>query len=724
MMLKQIEGGFFLSKRKVFSIVATLMFALIVAVVAVPQAQAAGPLPDIDGYWAELQIEYMLSKDKVGGYPDGTFKPANTITRAEFMKIVNNAAGFTATESKTFTDVSAADWFAPEIAKAVAAGYITGYPDGSMKPNANISRQEAALIITKAAKLDLNAIDLSKFKDAADIPNWAQAAVAACSKAGYINGYPDGTFQGANSITRAEAIVITLNTMPEATIYNTVGTFGPEKDSTTISGDVIISVAGVKLRNTTIEGNLLIARNVGEGEVGLTNVIVKGTTQINGGGANSIDVGNSQLGTVMNYKPGVRIYCANKSTIVSVILADGSEVIVEKGSTVQGVTVTTDGQVTLNGEFGNINCEGSPANVTVTGSVGNITIENDAAGSNINVNSGSTVSSITNNAANATVKVESGGKVTTLTANAGINVTGSGTISNATINSDGVTIEQNPQKTTIADGIETKVGDKSYTGKGETIDTSDKPSSGGSSGSSGPSATTVTAIKVDILGTNKNVASNAVAFDLTGKDDLTAVSELTITTEPTDAIAGATISISQINARGNNFLSAPITSTIASNGKVTVTQLLGGIAKDGDVSIGSLRTVLGTGNIVVTGTLSKSGYVFNSGAALTITITLGPATGAGTGVISNAYFTVEKTAVKTAKVTIKNSAVTVGQLKGSGIDFATIVASFVGGASYNGTDDLKASILAKLNANVFDSLTLGQLIGKTVTFSDYTVIFN
>ena len=74
-----------MSKRKVFSIVATLMFALIVAVVAVPQAQAAGPLSDIDGYWAELQIEYMLSKDKVGGYPDGTFKPANTITRAEFM---------------------------------------------------------------------------------------------------------------------------------------------------------------------------------------------------------------------------------------------------------------------------------------------------------------------------------------------------------------------------------------------------------------------------------------------------------------------------------------------------------------------------------------------------------------------------------------------------------------------------------------------------------------
>jgi hypothetical protein len=112
-----------------------LMLALTAASFAVPTAaRAAAPAPDIDGHWAELQIEYMMSKDIVGGYPDGTFKPVNTITRAEFMKIVNHAGGFTAAGTKTFNDVSAADWYAPEIAKASAAGYISGYPDGSMPP--------------------------------------------------------------------------------------------------------------------------------------------------------------------------------------------------------------------------------------------------------------------------------------------------------------------------------------------------------------------------------------------------------------------------------------------------------------------------------------------------------------------------------------------------------------------------------------------------------------
>ena len=148
----------------------TLMFALAGASFAVSQAQAAAPAPDIDGHWAELQIEYMMSKDIVGGYPDGTFKPGNTITRAEFMKIVNHAGGFTAAGAKTFTDVSAADWYAPEVAKAAAAGYISGYPDGSMRPNANSSRQEAAMMIAKVSQLDGSAAaDLSKFSDAAEI---------------------------------------------------------------------------------------------------------------------------------------------------------------------------------------------------------------------------------------------------------------------------------------------------------------------------------------------------------------------------------------------------------------------------------------------------------------------------------------------------------------------------------------------------------------------------
>lgn len=289
-----------------------LMFALAGASFVVPPARAAAPAPDIDGHWAELQIEYMMSKDIVGGYPDGTFKPGNTITRAEFMKMVNNSGGFTAAGAKTFTDVSAADWYAPEVAKAAAAGYISGYPDGSMKPNANISRQEAAVMVAKVSKLgDSAAAELSKFSDAADIAAWSKTAVAACSQAGYISGYPDGTFRADKFITRAEAITIIKNTMPAVTVYETAGTYGPEASPVTIDGDVIISAAGVNLQNTIITGNLLIAASVGEGSVSLTNLTVQGQTQIDGGGLNAIKNTNTSFGKLVQYLSGTRL--ANSS---------------------------------------------------------------------------------------------------------------------------------------------------------------------------------------------------------------------------------------------------------------------------------------------------------------------------------------------------------------------------------------------------------------------------
>jgi len=290
-----------------------LMLALTAASFAVPTAaRAAAPAPDIDGHWAELQIEYLMSKDIIGGYPDGTFKPDNTITRAEFMKIVNHAGGFTAVSDKTFTDVSAADWYAPEIAKASAAGYISGYPDGSMRPNANITRQEAAIMIARAAQLDLNAApDLSQFSDAPALADWSRSAVAACSQAGYINGYPDGTFRGTQSITRAEAIVIIQKTMPAVTVYEAAGTYGPESGSTTITGDVIIAAAGVNLQNTIITGNLLIAASVGEGSVSLTNLTVQGQTQIDGGGLNAIKNTNTSFANLVQYLSGNRLTNSN-----------------------------------------------------------------------------------------------------------------------------------------------------------------------------------------------------------------------------------------------------------------------------------------------------------------------------------------------------------------------------------------------------------------------------
>jgi hypothetical protein len=662
-----------LSKKITINVLATLMFALIVAFVAVPGAQAAGPVPDIDGHWAELQMEYMLSKDKVSGYPDASFKPANTITRAEFMKIVNNAAGLTATVSQTFTDVSSSDWFAPEVDKAVAAGYVTGYPDGSMKPNASITRQEAAVMMAKATKLDLSSTDLSKFKDAASIPDWSKGAVAACSQAGYINGYPDGTFQGAKFITRAEAIVIALNTMPEPSKFNTAGTFGPEEGSTTITGDVIVTVAGVNLINTTIEGNLLIAQNVGEGSVGLSNVLVKGISQIDGGGANSIYVTDSELGTVLNYKPGVRIYCSNGTTIVSIVLDDGSEVVLEEGSSVEGVIVSTDGLVTLTGEFSSIVCEGMPADVTVNGSVDSIKINSDADGSVIRISSGSTVSRIVNDAEDVRIIIESSAKVSELTANASTEVTGNGTINNVI----------NPQNTNI---------------------TKEETQGGGGGGTTTPpvaaTAIAMTVNSADVAGT---VSGTTATVDLSSYNDADLVNAIKIT-----APANSTLTVTTANDLSVNKV-------LSNLDNVTAGSLMPGTSNT-NVRVGTLRNLFGP-TLTLTGTLSCTGYA-NSTVTLTINLS-------ATAVVdvTNEYFTA------TANGTTIDATIKAGKennlLKNIGIRNLLLTQAgqiptevIVSGISYpvDQAADLQLAIAVLAGGTSWNDAILGGLDGKTIQF--------
>jgi len=100
----------------------------------IPTQSAAGAFTDMPGHWAAPQINEWLSKGLAQGYPDGTFKPDNQVTRAEFITLTNRVLGYQANNPVNFSDVSASDWFAEEVAKAKTAGYITGYPDGTLRP--------------------------------------------------------------------------------------------------------------------------------------------------------------------------------------------------------------------------------------------------------------------------------------------------------------------------------------------------------------------------------------------------------------------------------------------------------------------------------------------------------------------------------------------------------------------------------------------------------------
>ena len=259
-----------------------------------PMAALAAP-SDIEGHWAKDTITKWVEAGKASGYEDGTFKPENPITRAEFMVLVNKSFGFSKTVSIDFTDVPADAWYAEHVAKAKAAGYIGGYPDGTVKPGAYISRQEVAVIIAKLKNLTGNASAVDKFNDASQIPDWSKGAVGAVVEAGYMNGYPNVTFKPTDNIKRAEALVA-LDNLPETVVYDKAGTYGPEEGQETIDADVIINEDGVVFQNIIITGDLTIGEGVGDGTVTLNEVTVKGDTFVRGGGTDSIVINGGSYG--------------------------------------------------------------------------------------------------------------------------------------------------------------------------------------------------------------------------------------------------------------------------------------------------------------------------------------------------------------------------------------------------------------------------------------------
>ncbi|NGM82318.1 S-layer homology domain-containing protein [Paenibacillus sp. 7124] len=173
-------------------------------------ASAASTPKDIQGHWAQSKVQDWLNKGYLTGYPDGTFKPNKVITRAEFVAVVNRLFSFKDTATVTFTDVKTTNWAYSEVAKAVKAGYINGYSNNTFHPNNPITRQEAAVIAAKVLHLSTDATSTT-FKDAAQISNWARGSVAAVANLKIITGYPNGTFGPKKPLTRAEAVIIVGN---------------------------------------------------------------------------------------------------------------------------------------------------------------------------------------------------------------------------------------------------------------------------------------------------------------------------------------------------------------------------------------------------------------------------------------------------------------------------------------------------------------------------------
>lgn len=218
---------------------------------------------DIGGHWAEKEISKWLEKEYAQVYPDGTFKPDKNITRVELVTWINKSFGFSKAVPINFKDVSPTDGFYEEIAKGVAAGYLSGYEDGTMRPNSEISRQEITSILSRLLSLK-GAGDskvLSRFVDAGIIYDMFKPSVSVVVDKGIMKGYPDQTFRPLSLMTRAEALVVLDRALGIKTGGGVVGGGGGGGhhgggDSTAprITA-ATVTINGVNVKDVTIHAN-------------------------------------------------------------------------------------------------------------------------------------------------------------------------------------------------------------------------------------------------------------------------------------------------------------------------------------------------------------------------------------------------------------------------------------------------------------------------------------
>ena len=539
------------SKAKLKKLVSLVLCLMLVF----PAALSAQASIDYEGHWSQESIKVLFEKGFVTGYTDGSFKPDREISRAEFMAIVNRAFDFNKKAEFSFKDVKEGEWYYEHIARAVEAGYIKGFTDGTMRPAQNITRQEAAVIIARILDLEKDADIkvIASLKDADKIPEWSAKGISAVITKGYINKNEDGNFEFAKPITRAEMAFAVEKSYVKGIkkLYAEPGIF----TAGNIDGSVKIDNKDITLTDTVINGDLILGEDIGDGNVHLVNVTVKGDTVVKGGGKNSIIIENCQFSRLIIIKEGNRVrVLATGNTVINETQLQSGAILEQQNLTAEGFGYVTiaeglegDALVELIGNFESVEIRAEGIQLQASGgTIGNLLVDQGAT--------------------NVNIELASKSNVTNLITNSPTTVTGTGNIQTAQVNTDGTKIEAPVTKVETAPGVEVDANIA-------------KPTVGGGGGIR---KTSVSTISVKGTGDATTISENGGTL------------QMIATVSPKNA-SNKSVTWSVTNGTGSATISATGLLTAVTNGTVTVKAT----AKDGS-------GVSGTKEITISGQLDVS----------------------------------------------------------------------------------------------------------------------
>ncbi|MDG0808156.1 S-layer homology domain-containing protein [Cohnella rhizosphaerae] len=258
------------------------------------------PDPDAAGHWAEQELRRWQDYGIVSGYPDGSLKPDRPLTRAEFIVLLDRVFGFEGGSEAAYKDVPDNAYYRKALAGASAAGIVNGTGSGLFMPDRPITREEAAKLIALAFDVEPGPTEAKRSSDAGGIAPWASASVESMLGRGYMNGRGMDQFAPKAAMTRAEMIKVLDNV-----VRRMIGAEG--LSDATVQGNVVVNRAPVRLQNLVVEGDLILAPGIRTGEVSLDHVTVSGRVLVQGSPDSGIAIRDSQLAVVQLASPKTKL---------------------------------------------------------------------------------------------------------------------------------------------------------------------------------------------------------------------------------------------------------------------------------------------------------------------------------------------------------------------------------------------------------------------------------
>jgi hypothetical protein len=239
-------------------------------------------------HWAAPYLDQLVDWGFLRA--DQSIDPDRPLTRAEFMAIVNRAYGYSKVGAMPFTDVPKSAWYYDDVAIAYNANYIQGTSKNTASPTAALTREQAVYILGRNMRLKETSGETLDFSDSRNISNWSQGMVHSAVDHYIVTGYADGSFRPQNAVARSEMAALmhrSIGTpLQKAGDYSLGGVFGNVTITssgvvlrdTTISGDLYITggvrLGNVRLENVTVLGRI-ITSGAGESEKGDVSLVMR-----------------------------------------------------------------------------------------------------------------------------------------------------------------------------------------------------------------------------------------------------------------------------------------------------------------------------------------------------------------------------------------------------------------------------------------------------------------